>query len=122
MRIAIRFLAILTLAALLSPEVRWAFLRTNAEPCCCPPTACMCPGQPHGPGHTPHCGMANGGQCGLESHDSYLSLLLNPQIYAPTEHRICNPLQLWGIGNSTGSSNRLPSHAQIPEQPPRAIL
>ena len=92
MRIAIRFLAILTIAALLAPGVRWASLRAPVEACACPPAACMCAGHHHAFGHIPICCMGNGGQCGLESHDSYLSSLLSTLIYVPTEHPWSNPL------------------------------
>ena len=86
MRIAIRFLAILTIAALLAPGMRWASLRAPVEACTCAPGACMCAGHHHASGHTPICGMANGGQCGLVSPDTYLNALLSTLIYAPTEH------------------------------------
>ena len=92
MRLAIRFLAILTIAALLAPGVRWASLRGPVEACACPPVACMCPRHHHAFGHTPICIMANGGQCGVDSHDSYLSSLLSTLIYVPTEHHWWNPV------------------------------
>lgn len=122
MRTAIRFLAILTIAALLAPGVRWASLRTPVEACSCPPGACMCAGHHHALGRATMCGMANGGQCGLESPDSYLSSLLSSLIYVPTEHPWANPLAPRSCGHETSSLNLLPSHARIPEQPPRATL
>jgi hypothetical protein len=120
MRIAIRFLAILTIAALLAPGVRWASLRAPMEACSCPPGACTCPGHHHAFGRTPICGLANGGQCGLESHDSYLVSLLSTLIYVPTEHHWSSPLAPWSFGHNITDLSLLPSHARIPEQPPRA--
>ena len=122
MRINIRFLAILTIAALLAPGVRWASLRAPTEACACPPAACMCPGHHHALGHTAMCGMANGGQCGVGSQDSYLSSILSTLIYVPTEHPWANPLAPWSAGYKTSELNPLPSHARIPDQPPRATL
>ncbi|HMD86954.1 MAG TPA: hypothetical protein VKO18_19875 [Terriglobia bacterium] len=120
MRIAIRFLVILTIGALLAPGVRWAFLRAPVEACACPPAACMCAGHHHTLGHIPICSMANGGQCGLESPDRYLSSLLSTLIYVPTEHPWSNPLAPWSFGHNPSDLNLLPSHVRIPEQPPRA--
>ena len=120
MRIAIRFLAILTIAALLAPGVRWASLRAPVEACACPPGACMCACHHRAFGRTPICCMANGGQCGLESHDSYLASLLSTLIYVPTEHPWSNPPATWSLGRDTADLSLLPSHARIPEQPPRA--
>jgi hypothetical protein len=120
MRIAIRLLAILTIAALLAPGVRWASLRAPAEACACPPGACMCASHHHALGSIPSCCMGNGGPCGLESHDSYLSSILSTLIYVPTEHSWSNPLTPWSCGYESLELNLLPSHARIPEQPPRA--
>lgn len=122
MRIAIRFLAILTIAALVAPSVRWASLRAPAEACACPPAACMCPGHQHTMGNTPICCMANGGQCGLGSHDSYVASLLSSMIYIPTEHSISNPLAPRSFGHAASDLSLAPSHVRIPEQPPRTIL
>ncbi|MGA2984836.1 MAG: hypothetical protein ABSG32_13565 [Terriglobia bacterium] len=122
MRIAIRLLAILTIAALLASGVRWASLRGPMEACACPPAACICTGHHHGFGHLPICSMANGGQCGLGSHDSYLSSLLSNLIYEPTEHPWLNPPATWKFGHDTPDLSLLPSHVRIPEQPPRASL
>ncbi len=122
MRIAIRFLAILTIAALLAPGVRWASLRAPVEACACPPGACTCAGHHHAPGHMPSCCMGKGGQCGLESHDNYLNSLLSTLIYVPTEHPWSNPLAPWSFGHDTSDLSLLPSHAPIPEQPPRPTL
>jgi hypothetical protein len=66
--------------------------------------------------------MANGGQCGLESHDSYLSSLLSSLIYVPTEYPWTNPLAPWTFDHSIKDLSLLPSHVRIPEQPPRATL
>jgi len=122
MRIAIRLLAILMIAALLAPGVRWACLRTSLQTCACAPAACMCAGHHHAFGHAHLCGMANGGRCGLGSYDSYLSSILSILIYFPTEHVWSNPLAPWTCGHETSELNLLPSHAQIPEQPPRITL
>jgi hypothetical protein len=122
MRIAIRFLVILTIGALLAPDARWAFLRSPGEICACPPAACMCAGHHHALGHAAMCGMVNGGQCGWESHDSYLSTLLSTLIYVPTEHPWSNLLGPWTFSHTTSGLNLLPSHMRIPEQPPRATL
>jgi hypothetical protein len=122
MRIAIRFLALLTIAALLAPSVRWASLRAPAEACACPPGACMCAGHHHALGHITICSMANGGRCGVESPESFLSSLLSTLIYVPTEHPWTNPLAPWSFGRDTLDSSLLPSHARIPDQPPRATI
>jgi hypothetical protein len=122
MRIATRFLAILTIAALLAPGVRWASLRAQTEACACPPAACMCAGHHHASGHTPICCMGKGGRCGLGSQDSYLASLLSTLIYVPTEHHWLNPIVPSSFGHDTSDMNLLPSHARIPEQPPRLTL
>jgi len=122
MRTATRLLAILTIAALLAPGMRWASLRAQTEACACPPAACMCAGHPHSFGHSPRCAMANGGQCGLDSHDSYLGSLLGTLIYVPTEHPWADPLSSSRFGCQTSNSSLLPAHARIPERPPRASL
>lgn len=122
MRTALRFLAVLTLAALVAPSVRWASLRTPVETCACPPAACMCSGHHHAVGHAAMCGMANGGQCGLESHDNYLGSLLSTLIYVPTEHPWANPLAPRICRHDTSDISLLSSHVRIPEQPPRATL
>jgi hypothetical protein len=114
MRTAIRLLAILTIAALLAPDVRWASVRTSAEACTCPPAACRCAGHHHGLGI---CCM--GGQCGLESPDSYLASILSTLIYVPAEHHWVNPLAPWSFGIYASALSILPSHARIPELPPR---
>ena len=122
MRNAIRFLAILTIAALVTPSVRWASLRAPVEACACPPGACMCPGHHHAFGHTPTCCMGLGGQCGLESNHSYLSSILSTWIFVPTEYPWSNPFAPWSFGHDTSDLSLLPSHVRIPEQPPRATL
>jgi hypothetical protein len=122
MRIAIRFLAILTIAALVAPGMRWASLRASVEACACAPAACTCVGHHHTLGRTPICCMVNGGKCGLESHDSYLSSILSTLIYVPTEHPWSKPLAPWSFGRYIADLSLLPSHARIPEQPPRPTL
>lgn len=82
----------------------------------------MCAGHHHALGHTPICCMGKGGQCGLESPDGYLSSLLSSLIYVPTEHPWSNPLAPWSCGHDTSELSLMPSHARIPEQPPRATL
>jgi hypothetical protein len=117
-----QFLAVFAIIALLAPSVRWVGVPAGGETCACPPGACMCPMHHHARGQTHDCSMASGGQCGLESHDSYLSSLLSTFIYVPTEHHFYDPLQLWGFRDSNARLNLLPSHVQIPEQPPRIVL
>ena len=119
MRIALRFLAILTIAALLAPGVRWASLRGPMEACACPPTACKCAFHHNVSGHVPSCCMGKGGQCGLGSQDNYLNSLLSTLIYVPTEYHWSNPLTPWSFGHDTSDLSLLQSHPQIPEQPPR---
>ena len=72
--------------------------------------------------HLASCCMGKGGQCGLESHDSYLSSLLSTLIYVPTEHLWSNPPAPWSYGYEISELNLLPSYARIPEQPPRTTL
>jgi hypothetical protein len=122
MRIANRCLAILTIAALLAPGMRWASLRTPVEACACAPAACMCVGHHYVFGHTPICSMVNGGKCGLESHDSYLGSILSTLIYMPTEHPWLNPTVSWSSGHNIADLSLLPSHAPVLEQPPRPTL
>jgi hypothetical protein len=122
MRIAIRFLAVLTIAALLAPGVRWASLHGPMEACACPPGACMCANHHHALGNIPRCCMGKGSQCGWDSHDNYLNSLLSNLIYEPTEHPWWNPLAAWSCGHHASDLSVLPSHARIPEQPPRTTL
>jgi len=122
MRIAIRFLAVLIIATLVAPSVRWDSVRAPVEACACPPAACMCAGHHHVFGHTSICNMANGGQCGLESPDSYLSSLLSTLIYVPTEYTWSNPAVPWSFDHHASDLTLLPAHGRIPEQPPRATL
>ena len=122
MRIANRLLAIMTIAALLAPGMRWASLRTPVEACACAPGACTCVGHHHTLGHTPICCMVNGGKCGLESHDSYLSSILSILIYVPTEHPWLNPTASWSFGHNITDLSLLPSHDRVPDQPPRPTL
>jgi hypothetical protein len=122
MRTATRFLAILTIAALLAPGVRWASLGTPAEACACPPAACMCPGHHHASGQHSICGMGNGGRCGLGSQDNYVSSALSTLVYLPIEHLWSNPPDPWSFNHNISDINLLPSHARIPEQPPRTTL
>lgn len=113
MRIAARVLAILTIAALLAPAIRWASPQEATEACRCLPGACACSGHHHA------LGCCNGGQCGVESPDAYLAALLSTLTYVPTEHPWWNPLAFWTWAYSITGLDLLPSHARIPEQPPR---
>ncbi|MGO8786423.1 MAG: hypothetical protein ACLQVL_03440 [Terriglobia bacterium] len=122
MRSAIRFLAILTIAALVAPSVRWASLRSPVEACTCLPGACMCASHHHGLGRTPTCGMGKGGPCGLESHDAYVNSLLSNSIYVLTEYVWSAALPQWSFGQDTSDANLLPAHVRLPEQPPRPTL
>jgi hypothetical protein len=122
MRTATRFLAVLSIAALLAPGARWASLRAPAEACACAPAACRCANHHHAFGHIPICCMANGGQCGWVSHDTYLSSVLSTFIYVPTEYPWANPSAPWSYGHDTMDLSLMPSHARIPEQPPRATV
>lgn len=118
MRIAVRLLAILILCALLAPEVRWAAVGTPVDSCTCPPNACMCPHHHHHLGQLPICCMGKG--CGLDSPDGFLASLLSVSTYVPAEYHWSDPLQPM-IGVHEGADlSLLPSHARIPEQPPRA--
>lgn len=121
MRIALRFLAVLTIAALLAPGVPWTSLRASVEGCPCAPAVCRC-AHHHADGHLPGCSMGKSGQCGLESHDSYLSSILSTLIYVPSEQHWASPLAPLSFGHETSDSNLLPSHRRIPEQPPRPTL
>jgi hypothetical protein len=122
MRTAVRFLAVLTIAALLAPSVRWASPRAQADACACPPAACMCAGHHHTSGGVHTCCMGKGEQCGWQSHDSYLSSILSTLIYVPTEHPWWNPLAAWSFGRDASDLSLLPSHVRIPEHPPRTTL
>jgi hypothetical protein len=122
MRTVTRFLAILTVLALLAPSVRWASLRSAIEACTCLPGACMCASHHHSLGRTPGCGMGKGGQCGMESHDSYVNSLLSSFIYVPTERSWPTPLPTWSFGRDTSETSLLAAHVRLPEQPPRATL
>jgi len=66
--------------------------------------------------------MANGGQCGVDSHDNYLHSLLSTLLYVPIEHHWTNPLTPSSLGRDTSTFSLLPSHVRIPEQPPRPTL
>jgi hypothetical protein len=122
MRLAIKFLAVLTIAALLTPIARWASLGIQAEACACPPTACMCSGHHHGSGQAPTCNMKDGGRCGIGSQDDYLSSALTTLVYIPTQHEWINPPAPWSINRAASDLSPLPSHSRIPDQPPRATL
>jgi len=122
MRRFFRILALLTIAALLAPGVRWVSLGGYSEACACPPDACMCAYHQHLLGHTPTCCMSKGGSCGMGSHDSTLTSLVNTFIYLPAEHHWSIPLPPRIFGAETSDLNLLPSHVRIPEQPPRATL
>jgi hypothetical protein len=119
MRIAIQILAILAIAALLAPDLRWAFPTAPAEACACPPQACMCAGHHHASGHPEMCAMANGGRCGISAPDDYLSSTLGMMIYMPIVHTWSNPVVQSFFDSRNAANQPLPSHARIPDQPPR---
>lgn len=122
MRVATRFLAILTIAALLAPGVRWASLQGGMDASACAPAVCMCPFHHGTSGQPMSCCMGKGAKCGMGSQDSYLSSLLSTFIYVPTEHPWANPLAPSSFSHNTSDLSLLPSHAKIPEQPPRPTL
>jgi len=122
MRVAIRFLAILTLAALLAPSVRWASLHASGDECACPPAACTCAFHHHAAGHDGSCSMANRGKCGMNSHDSLLNSLLGSLVYVPIEHHWNGPAPSGRFGRKQQEVSLLPSHLRIPEQPPRLAI
>jgi hypothetical protein len=68
------------------------------------------------------CGMTNGGQCGLDSHDNFLNSLLGSLIFVPTEHRLPDVRALWGFSQPASRLNLLPLHARPHDQPPRPTL
>ncbi len=122
MRTSARFLTILTMAALLAPSVRWTSPNFTADACGCPAGACMCVGHHNGSGRLPACCMGTGGQCGMQSPDSYISAILSTLTYVPTEHPWWNPIAAWSFCYDASDSSLLPSHARIPDQPPRFPL
>jgi hypothetical protein len=122
MRTAAKILAILAICALLAPELRWASPTAAAETCSCPPNACMCPGHHHAGGHREMCAMANGGRCGVHPPDNYLASTLNSLVYMPTEHVWWAPAIRATFDCAKARLTLLPSHARIPDQPPRFIL
>jgi hypothetical protein len=65
------------------------------------------------------CGMANGGQCGLDSGDSFLSSLLNALTFIPTEYRWPGGRARSGFCWVVSRLTLLPSHARPLDQPPR---
>ena len=117
-----RYLAIVTMAALIAPSVRWASPNATADACGCPPGACMCEGHHHGSGRLPACCMGTGGQCGVHSPDSYISTMLSTLTYVPTEYPCWNPIAAWSFCHDASDLNLLPSHARVPDQPPRDSL
>ena len=119
MRSAIRFLAVVTIAALLAPSARWVAPSPLEQACACPPGACMCAGHQHGRGGVGVCCLDKGGQCGWQCPDSYLSALLGSLIYMPAEHPWWNSVAVSNTGRDVTIPDLLPSHARIPEQPPR---
>jgi hypothetical protein len=110
------------MAALLAPSVRWTSPNFTADACGCPTGACMCVGHHHGSGRLPACCMGTGGQCGMQSPDSYISAILSTLTYVPTEHPWWNPIAAWSFCYDASDSSLLPAHARIPDQPPRFPL
>jgi hypothetical protein len=68
------------------------------------------------------CGMTNGGQCGLDSHDNFLNSLLGSLIFVPTVHRLPGRQASWGFSHVASRLTLLPSHARPFDQPPRPTL
>jgi len=122
MRTLPRYLAILTLATLLAPSVRWTSPQASADACGCPPGACMCPAHQHSSGRLPACCLGTGGRCGIQSPASYIATILSTLTYVPTEHPWWNPIAAWSLRDDASGLSLLPSHARIPDQPPRASL
>ena len=120
MRLVIRFLAVLSIAALLAASAPWTSLRTASGQCCCPAGTCHCPGHQHDSRSTHSC--CKGGLCGLNPPDSYLATLLSTLIYMPTEHRWAGPIVPWSFGHEASGLSLLSSHERIPDQPPRTKL
>jgi len=119
MRIARRFIIPLAVAALLAPGIRWASLGLNADACACPPGSCLCVGHHHVMGA---CCMGKGSHCGLGSQDEYLNSLLSMSAYIPTVHHWWMPWSPTAFGPDSSVQGLLPSHARIPDQPPRSSL
>ena len=122
MRTANRIIAILSIAALLSPALRLASIGVQVQACACPPAACMCVGHRHSPGHVSICCLGNGGSCGMESHDNYLAALHSLLAYVATEFLWANPLLPAISGHYTSPLSLLPSHPRVPDQPPRLTV
>ena len=122
MRSFARFLAILTMAALLAPSVRWTSPYATADACGCPPGACMCVGHQHGSGRLPSCCMGTSAPCGMQSPDSYISSIVSSLSYLATEHTWRIPIAVWGYCRHAADLSLLPSHARVPDQPPRFAL
>jgi hypothetical protein len=120
MRIAIRLLATLTIAALLAPNLRWLHSYSPVEACSCPPNACMCSGHHHVSGAGGRSCMGQGHHCGVHSHDEYVSTLLSTLIYVPTEHLWLDPLAPRCLDRGATVLSELRSHVRVPEHPPRA--
>jgi hypothetical protein len=112
-----RFLAVVSIAALLAPGVRWIAPAGPADTCACPPAVCVCIGHHHVPGKL--CCMGKSGRCGLGSQDDYVNSLLRTLIFMPAEHHGWGPTLPWIYSSSVTELAVLPSHARIPELPPR---
>jgi len=122
MRTVLQLLAILTIAALLAPTARWAAAGSEVKECACPPSACTCPTHQHTSGQAQSCSMEKSASCGIGSQVNYLDSTLTTLVYLPTEHRWANPPAPWNLRQEASSTSLLPSHARIPEQPPRMTL
>jgi len=66
--------------------------------------------------------MGKSGRCGLISSDSYLATVLSTMVYVPTENAWGDRLVALGFGGTTSRLSLLPSHARIPDHPPRTRL
>lgn len=79
----------------------------------------MCTGHHHIMGA---CCMGKGSHCGLGSQDDYLNSLLSMSAYIPTVHHWASPWSPTLFGPDSSVQDLLPSHARIPDQPPRTSL
>ena len=119
MRAVSRYLSIIAIAALLIPELRWASPSSSGDACACPPVACMCVGgHHHAVGHG--CCAGKRAECGFHSHNGYLQSILSTLSYEATEYPWWNPLPSSKRGVEASPLSLLPSHARIPDQPPRS--
>ena len=122
LRHAGRLLAVVTIAALLAPGARWAFVPAGAADCACPRQFCHCPGHHDADGHAAMCHMTHGSPCGVDSHDSVLTSLVNTLTYLPTEHAFGSDLVPRGFNHDATRADLAPSHSRRLDPPPRPTL